>query len=511
MFDLRLGGRSAAAVAFLLLACGGASGYAPPQRVGTVVFANSGASQAQEDFLFAVAQLHNFEYASAAEAFRRAQQADPGFALAYWGEAMTYNHPVWQEQDRDAAIAALQRLGATPEERSARAPTERERDILATLDILYGEGDKESRDDEYALAMEALHTEYPDDPEIAAFTALAILGTAHEGRDFAIYMRAAAIAEEVFAANPQHPGAAHYLIHSYDDPIHAPLGLRAARAYSKIAPDAGHAQHMCSHIFVAAGMWDDVIAANLNAVAAVQRAMARAGRVPSPCGHYNTWLNYGYLQVGKYDEAAALTAACHDAAMARPDAPPVFDPDNSRPASFITMWARYLIDTEDFEGATATLSLDLRQDQVQERMTVAFVHGLGAARRGDIDGVREALAIIRETGAGTVQLAASADLTFELQAMDRSAVLEAQTQALLAWADGDIDAAVAHARQAATLEEQMPFMFGPPFVDKPSYELLGEILLAAGRNDEAVDAFRAALARAPGRALALAGLAAAEQ
>lgn len=160
---------------------------------------------------------------------------------------------------------------------------------------------------------------------------------------------------------------------------------------------------------------------------------------------------------------------------------------------------------------TARLRVDLAPKQVQERMTVAFIHGLAAARRGSADDVREALAVIREARAGTERLAAEADLTYEPQAIGRSAVLEAQMSALLAQLDGDVDAAVAHAREAASLEEQMPFMFGPPFVDKPSHELLGEILLAAGRNDEAVDAYRAALARTPGRTMSLEGLTAAQR
>src|SRR5690606_18685322 len=165
--------------------------------------------------------LHSFEYEDAREAFQEARRLDPAFAMAYWGEAMTHNHPIWQEQDRDAALEALGRLAPTPEERYAKAPTDREKDYLWTLDVLFGEGSKEARDFAYADALAELANAYPDDLDAAAFYALAILGTAHDGRDFATYMQAAAVAEEVFAANPRHPGAAHYLIHAYDDPVHA--------------------------------------------------------------------------------------------------------------------------------------------------------------------------------------------------------------------------------------------------------------------------------------------------
>src|SRR3954469_20595266 len=156
-------------------------------EVGEVSFANSGSPAAQETFLRGLALLHNFEYADAAEQFRKAQSIDPDFALAFWGEAMTYNHPIWMQQDLAAARTALGRLGATAEARAAKAKTARERDYLGTLEVLYRDGGKEERDRRYADAMAALHQQYPDDVDATAFYALALLGTAHAGRDFATY------------------------------------------------------------------------------------------------------------------------------------------------------------------------------------------------------------------------------------------------------------------------------------------------------------------------------------
>ncbi|HEY1416105.1 MAG TPA: hypothetical protein VGF42_09515 [Caulobacteraceae bacterium] len=161
-------------------------------HAGDVSFANSGAAAAQTAFLSGLALLHDFEYERAAEAFRRAEAADPGFAMAYWGEAMTFNHPVWFEQDLVAGRAALAKLGPTPQARAAKAPTQRERDYLAGVEILYGEGTKEARDFRYADAMAALHGAYPDDVDATALYALSLLGTCHEGRDFATYMKSAA-------------------------------------------------------------------------------------------------------------------------------------------------------------------------------------------------------------------------------------------------------------------------------------------------------------------------------
>ena len=166
-------------------------GPAPADAVhaGDVSFANSGAPSAQTEFLSGLALLHDFEYERAAEAFRRAEAADPGFAMAYWGEAMTYNHAVWMEQDPAAGRAALRKLGPTPQARAAKAPTPRERAYLAAVEILYGDGTKEARDFRYADAMAALHAAYPDDVDATALYALSLLGTSHEGRDFAIYMK----------------------------------------------------------------------------------------------------------------------------------------------------------------------------------------------------------------------------------------------------------------------------------------------------------------------------------
>jgi hypothetical protein len=155
-----------------------------------------------------------------------------------------------------------------------KAKTPREKAYLAAGEALFGEGEKNDRDRRYALAMEQLHAKYPDDVDATCFYALALLGTSNAGRDVPTYMRAAALMEEVFERNPQHPGAAHYLIHSVDDSVHAPLGLRAAYAYAKIAPDSPHAQHMTSHIFLALGMWDETVAANERTIQLINDAAA---------------------------------------------------------------------------------------------------------------------------------------------------------------------------------------------------------------------------------------------
>jgi len=475
-----------------------AASAAPCQEagLGRVSFPTSGAPEAQAPFLRGLALLHSFEYGQARAAFREARAIDPDFAMAAWGEAMTWNHSLWFEQDADSARAALDRLAPSAAARASRTPTERERAWLAAVETLYGPGDKEARDDAYERAMAALHAAWPDDPDAASFHALAILGSAHEGRDHAKYMRAAAIVEEVFRDHPAHPGAAHYLIHSYDDPVHAPLGLRAARAYSQIAPEAAHAQHMTSHIFLALGMWDDVIRANQVADRVVDEARAARGLGASSCGHYNEWLLYGYLQRERADEALALLADCH--AQVEEEGQGAF--------SFSMMRSMYLVDTEDFAGPAGAMRVD--DDAPGARLTDAWLGGLAAARAGDAAGVRAALDAVRAIRPDAEAALRERGLTEEAY-VRRAGLLEEQLQGLSLLTEGREQKGLDALRAVAAEESSLPAAFGPPVVDKPSNELLGEALLAAGRPDEAEEAFEEALRLAPGRLLSVRGLAAA--
>jgi hypothetical protein len=284
--------------------------------------------------------LHSFEYPSALQAFREAQQVDPDFAMAYWGEAMTWTHPVWNEQDLDSARATLRRLGPTPEARRAKAPTPREEAWLGTIEPLYGEGGKAWRDTAYSAAMERLVAAFPED-ESRLFYALSLLGLSQGQRDIPTYMRAGAIAQDVFAHHPDHPGAAHYVIHAFDDPVHAPLGLTAARAWGPLAPDAGHAQHMTSHIFLALGLWDDVVRANEAAVAVVSRLRARRDLPPPACGHYPEWLAYGYQQQGRMQDAERILDACRQTTEAH---------HGDAVEGLAGMRAAYIVDSRDWSG-----------------------------------------------------------------------------------------------------------------------------------------------------------------
>jgi len=471
--------------------------------VGEVSFANSGAAAAQEPFRRGLALLHNFEYPMAAESFRKAQQLDPNFAMAYWGEAMTYTHPVWFQQDAPAARAALARLAPTPAERLAKAGTERERDYLRAAELLYGEGTKEERDFKFADAMAALHGRYPDDVDATAFYALSLLGTAHEGRDFSIYMRAAALLEEVFPTHRRHPGVLHYLIHSYDDPVHAPLGIRAARLYGAVAPKAGHALHMTSHIFIAMGMWNDVIDANRRAIAVVNAQRAARSKPPADCGHYPIWLHYAYLQQHRYAEAATTYDACRASAFVpRFESTGPMDTLKDRLDSYAQMRVQQIVAAG---SVAAPAPLPEGADYAAARFTVAYGELLSAAATGDAAAMKSAAAAVH-----ALQNDALASLDVEKSSNPseriRAEVIGLQADALQRIAAGDRAGGLAILDKAAKAELSMPIDFGPPMISKPTEELRGEQLLLAGRAADAEMAYRAALARNPGRTPALEGL-----
>ncbi|MCH8858584.1 MAG: hypothetical protein IID54_03290, partial [Proteobacteria bacterium] len=412
-------------------------------------------------------------------------------AMAYWGEAMTYNHPLWSQQARETAEKVLKRLGRTPKSRAKKAGTAREKAYLNAVEILYGTArkgkrlPKDDRDDLYSDAMRRLHEAYPDDDEAACFYGLSILGAAHEGRDFATYMKAAAVFTGVWDANRDHPGAAHYLIHSYDDPVHAPLGMPMARAYSRIAPSAAHAQHMVSHIFVALGLWDDVIRANEIAIGVENASIDGEEGRPVVLGHYPHWLEYGYLQLGRFgaarEQMKAGHARMHD------------NPLGQERSYFGSMFARYVVDTEDWAAADW---LDFEFPQTAAGAgDYYFGQAYAAVQRGDSESARghlASMAMYRKESKRQPELVAT---------------MEQQIAGLIALKQGRNDEAIEALRESVRMELELPMAFGPPRVQKPTLELLGEALLGLGRKEEAAKAFADQLARTPLRTASLFGLA----
>ncbi|MFT5145245.1 MAG: hypothetical protein ACI84D_003887 [Thalassolituus oleivorans] len=447
--------------------------------LGTLDFPNSGAPSAQDPFLRGVLLLHSFEFGPAATAFREAQDADPAFALAYWGEAMTYNHPLWRARDMEAGRLALGRLADTPAARRQLAGAEREAGYMDAVEILYGDGAKEEQDLAYMDAMASLHNAYPKDDEARTFYALSILGSTNGERDFATYMRGAAVAMPVFEGNPDHPGAAHYLIHSFDDPIHAPLGLAAADAYAEIAPDAAHAQHMTTHIFVALGLWERVVQANIRAMRVQDAARAADGTGPNTCGHYASWRHYGHLMLGQLEEAGQLMDACHADVVA----------GRGNWFYFTVMRARHIMDSEDWTLAGRWVAEPPVARSLDDNASVfggpGFTYQLTNAMAGIM--------------AGSTDLAEAMLVEDWPDHPGRTLQLD-QLRGLMMTRGSDLQGGLDLLRTAAEADAALPFEFGPPGIVKPGYELLASELHRAGRN--AADAYRQASLRTPGRPLA---------
>jgi tetratricopeptide (TPR) repeat protein len=494
-----------------------ANAHAQGSRLGSVQFPTSAQSEeAQAHFLRGVAALHSFWYPVALEEFRAATRIEPDFAMGYWGEAMAHNHPVWGDpQDTDAAREVLGRLPAAP------APTPREQAYLDAVRALYGEGDKLERDRAYATAMEAVHRAYPDDLEGAAFYSLALLGLAYGGASsdagapedpaaLRTRMRAAAVAQEVFRREPNHPGAPHYILHAFDDPDHAVLGLPAARRYAEIAPAAPHALHMPSHIFLQLGMWRGAAASN-------EAAWQASTDLGMPDFHSLHWLLYAYLQQGRWEKAKALLTAVRESLAKVPQE----DVRNQVYGAYIqaTMAATFLVETERWDDASELLGPHETGALPQAgaggpyqafaalaETPAVFARGLAAAMTGSGE-VQQPIATLqdvsRQVADAPVPFAADMAPVLEIQALEIEAAASASR--------GQIDEAIATMQQAAMREEAMPVPPGPPPLIKPSHELLGEILLQAGRHEEAVRAFATSLFRHPGRAQSVEGAARAAQ
>ncbi len=486
--------RHRAPIAFLLLCVAVTAVEARVSDLGHIDFPNSGSPKAQEAFIRGVLLLHSFEYEDAREAFVEAETIDPSFAMAYWGDAMTYNHPLWRQRDRAAALEALGRLAPTSAARAARTPTERERGYMHAVEVLYRDDDKTACDRDYEQEMARLAVRFPEDDEAAAFHALSILGTANGVRDFRVYMRAAAAAEEVFARNPKHPGAAHYLIHSYDDPIHAPLGLRAARVYAQIAPAASHAQHMISHIYMALGDWDETVTANEKSFAVSEQRARRKGLPAHERNHHALdWLAYAYLQQGRLRDARARLEVMDLDAREAPTSDSLWYASRMR--------ADWIVHAP--AGAAIPAAPDLSGAGVSATSADDYASGLAAVRAGRADEARSilrAMAKRREEATAGTKEDTERDLTEAL-------IMEKELDALIRDASGQRDGALELLAEAARLEDALPFDFGPPGVVKPSHEQFGETLLAAGRAGDARKEFAAALDRAPRRTLSLLGLA----
>src|ERR1700733_15170863 len=463
---------------------------APGEKLGQVSFPTSCASGSQVGMERGVALLHSFGYSIAQMQFEAIAKDDPACAMAHWGIAMTQFHELWQNPDetqwkRGFAEMAKARALAAP----AAKITPREQAYIYALSAFFdpAKASFEPRADAYEAKMNALHAMYPDDVEGAAFDALAMLASVPPGDTSLTHEhQALAILVPLFASHPDHPGLAHYIIHTCDTPALAPDGLAAAREYARIAPSSPHALHMPGHIFARLGMWQEDIDSNLASVKASEKAQAGGEPGAAHQMHADEFLIYAYLQVGEDEKARLLTSRMaeigqHMAAMTGMD-----DMKAAGPFFANELNAVYAVEMHDWKSAAAL------QPAAGSKETATFDtywgQGIAAGHLRDA----------KPAGAALKGFDASLEAVKKSSMGDAVSALEVKRNEILGWqafAEGHPDAAVAAMHKAADQQDKL----GQAEVDIPAREMLGDLLLLENKPEEALTEYRVALKLSPNR------------
>jgi tetratricopeptide (TPR) repeat protein len=470
------------------------------------------APEASGDFDRSLALLHNFWYARALTAFTEVARRDPDCAMAYWGAAMTYNHPFWDAPTKaeEAAAWALVQKGL-----GAKRKSPRETAYLAAVGALYkdaGAVPKSARDQAYAEAMAAAYKSHPDD-ETKLFYGLAVLGTVKEGtKGFERQGLAARLFEEVYEKNPQHPGVLHYLIHVYDDPAHAADGLKAARAYAKAAPAVPHAQHMPSHIFTRLGYWTESATTNENAWRTSEADVKHAGESGAYRDfHALNYLQYAYLQLGRFRDARRVTGIIEAQYQALPNKKTAPDTPDLQARhvrgrtiyalpdrvvyGYFDMLTRLIVESGDW---SAVETIPLVAPSRDFRAMKLHLEVMAAARRRDPTAARAAADQLERLASESGQHPL-AQMIVTLQAKE--------ARGLAAHAAGDESGVVELMNAALAIEDGIDALSQPPYPIVPAHELYGTILMEMNRPAEASKQFLETLKRTPGRPMAIYGLA----
>jgi len=463
------------------------------EKIGKVNFRTSCSPRAQTQFNRAAALLHSFGYELAENAFSEILTTDPGCVMAYWGIAMTQNHPLWAPPTK----AELMKASAALEKaKSLSVGTQRERDFLTAVNAFYQDYDKvdhATRTMAYEKAMEQVFTRYPDDLEGATFYSLSLLGTASSrpvDKTFSKQKRAAEILNGVLAKQPDHPGIAHYIIHSYDYPQLASLALPAALSYSKIAPSSPHALHMPTHIFTRLGLWPESIQSNLASADAARRQVAKThpGFGSFDQLHAMDYLAYAYLQGSQDQKAKQILDE-----MKTIDK--LDDYVIAAAYAFAAAPARYTLERRRWSDA-ARLTLyptgfPWSRFPHAEAITW-FTRAIGSARSGDAPSARKALErleTLRQT------LIASKDPYWPTQVE----IQKVTAEAWIARAESKNEEALRIMRSAAELEDSTDKHPVTPGAVLPARELLGDMLLELGRPAEALREYETSLQTSPNR------------
>jgi hypothetical protein len=447
-------------------------------------FTVTGKSEAMPAFQNGLRMLHNFMYQDAAEAFIEAQELDPDFAMAYWGEAMTYNHAVWGDLDIDKARNALAKLGSTKEERVAKAKSKLEQDFITSIEILYGEETKKEREKKYSEFLSTMYKSYSDEREVAAFYALSLLGLKTGWSEMEEYnFKAEKIAKEILTKNPTHPGALHYLIHSDDHPDYADKALEAARDYAKVASYAGHALHMPSHIYLALGMWEDVVTSNeISWQASVDRKNKKQLNNDELDYHSHLWLSYGYLQQDRYEDAARIIKNQE-----------TLTTELSSPRArfhLLMMKGHYITETLDLKNEIASLEIETEDLSFNIRSANDYINASKAFHLNDsvtlnklINKIENDIVIgkqlISENETITICGVTAYQEKIPTQAQIKYVeILVGQLKGMAAWLKNNLESAEKLFLSVA--EKSKGVLIGPPRIIKPTQELVGEFYLSIG-------------------------------
>jgi len=463
-------------------------------EVGSVHFATSCSGEVAAEFNRAVALLHSFQYEDARRAFEAISGTDATCAMAQWGVGMSHYHGLWDNGDTAAGRAAQKKAA----EIAAANPqtTAREKAYIDTLGEIYREDDQNAYAHSLAFEqkMAALQRAFPDDTEAAIFHALALGITAPKtDKSFANQRQCGEILEPIFEKLPNHPGVAHYIIHCYDNPMLAEQGLKAARAYARIAPASAHANHMPSHIFTRVGSWEESVQSNKRSetLAAAAESASKNGEARDQRLHAMDYMEYAYLQSGRVAEAKSVMMAMNALA-------PVSGLTLTGDYALAAVPARYTLELGKWEEASGLIA---RSDAVPWAQAVTWMAvGVGSARSGNLKRATEAEQSL-------VQLR---DATAKLNNVYWSKEVEVQRQEVTAWRtakEGNASKAVELMTSAAELEESMDKHAVTPGAVLPAREMLAQLLLEQNQPQQALEAFQAVLKAAPRRFNALYGAA----
>ncbi len=463
------------------------------EKIGRVNFPVSCNETAGKQFNRAVAWLHSFEYGEAERAFTQVTNTDPKCAMGYWGVAMSNYHPIWAPPTPEELKKGL---AAVETAKSAGAPTERERDYIAAIEVFYKDSDRldhRARALAYHKAMEQVYQRYPKDREAAVFYALTLISTGMmaDDKSYVNEKKAAEILNRVLASDPEHPGVAHYLIHGYDYPQLANLALPAARSYAKIAPASAHARHMPSHIFTRLGLWRDSIQSNLDSAAAAKAYAARnnmAGAWDQQL-HAMDYLAYAYLQGAQDKKALGVLDELNKFQKVEPQT-------FVAAYSYSAVPARYALERRRWDEAAKLTIAPSSFPWDRFRWAEAHIHfarTIGAARSGDTATARQGVEKLSEYRQNLAQIKGPYDWGKQVEIQ-----LQAAT-AWLAFAEGKKEEAVRLMRAAADLEDSTDKHPVTPGSIVPAREQLGDLLLETGQPTQALIEFEKALREAPNR------------